>query len=346
MTNKIHPNLPIDGNKSIPNSSSKYLVDLQDYINSKRCYSSEPLNQAEIQSIEPRVAYQCKIKILLEQREVSWSEKPTKQRLDRSSKPIFDLWNDYQFQLPNISEKKFEQKRALIEHDFTTNCEVCQGQRTIKCHNQRCTNGNEICLSCTQGLRSDGSSCPQCKNGSIPCELCRGKGQLDCLPCTSFGAFHHSAVLHVWWELRTSIWYYQNSFLPEEIIDQAHKISLWSKSETPWTQDSSIEDFLQSLNESQSNVPLKTNIIKDYREKYLHEAMKMRRLICDIERLDFEEIEYALGPKYLNKQNPTRGKYFSSTFHLHHYSLISLNRKSISILSILRCSRTAFHLRE
>jgi hypothetical protein len=58
---------------------------------------------------------------------------------------------------------------------------------------------------------------------------------------------------------------------------------------------------------------LKVNVIKDYKEKHLNDTIKlknqMRRLICDIERLDFEEIEYALEPKYLNKSDPTRGNH-------------------------------------
>jgi hypothetical protein len=34
----------------------------------------------------------------------------------------------------------------------------------------------------------------------------------------------------------------------------------------------------------------------------------MRQLACEIERLNFEEVEYTLEPKYLNKNDPTRGK--------------------------------------
>jgi hypothetical protein len=34
----------------------------------------------------------------------------------------------------------------------------------------------------------------------------------------------------------------------------------------------------------------------------------MRQLICEIELLNFEEIEYTLHPKYLNKKDPERGK--------------------------------------
>ena len=332
MAHKIHPEVLLDVTKINPKSSSKYLIDFQNYINSKRCYSTEPLNQAEIQAIKPCAAYQCKIKILLEQRQVTWSVKPTKQRLSQSTKPTFDFWNDYQFQLPTSAEKKSEQKRSLSEHDYTTDCQACQGQGTIQCVNQRCIDGNEICLACNKGLRSDGSACPQCKNGFVQCQTCRGRGRLDCAQCDSCGVFHHSAVLQVWWEVRTSIWHYQNSFLPEEIIDQEDKISLWSKSERPWTQNSSIENFFQSLDEFQSTVPLKVNLIRDYREKYLYETMKMRRLTCDIERLDFEEIEYTLASKYHNEKDSMRG---TLMFVFSHFlSFLSLIEQEIDFDSV------------
>jgi hypothetical protein len=321
MSNKIHSEETIINDN---NKSSKYLVDFKKYIDSKNCVSSGPLNQAEINKIESKIAYQCKMKILMEERGLSWSEKPTKQRLNHSNKPIFDIWNDYQFQL---ADKRSEQKRPLPEHDYTTDCETCQGQGYIQCTNHRCNHGTETCLSCTEGYKSDGSRCAYCKDGLIECKTCHGKGRLGCVKCDSCGAFHHSAILHVSWETRTSIWYYQNSFLPEEIIDQTNKISVWSKSETPWTKDSSIEDFLQSMNESNSAIPLKTNLIKDYKEKHLNETMKlknqMRRLICEIERLDFQEIEYTLEPKYLNKKNPTKSKYSLNIILI---SLASLSR--------------------
>lgn len=301
MANRIYSEIILDPSKISTNSdesSLKYLNDFKKYIDSKNCYSSNPLNHAEIDNIQSKVAYQCKINILMEERDIIWSQKPTKQRLNRSIKPIFNLWTDYQFQLPISSDKRSEQKRSLPEHDYTTNCDVCQGQRSIKCTNHRCNYGTENCLLCTHGRKSDGTQCTRCKNGLIECKICRRKGRLECINCNGCGAFHHSAILYVWWEIRTSIWYYQNSFLPEEKIAQANKISLWSRSETPWTKQSSINNFLSSLDEQNSTIPLKANIIRDYQEKHLNDTIKMknqmRRLICEIERLDFYEIEYSL----------------------------------------------------
>jgi hypothetical protein len=310
MSNKIHSKIILDANESLASSSSKYLDDFKTYIDSKKCYSSGPLNQAEIRNVEAKIVYQCKMKILMEERGLSWSQKPTKQRLSRSVKPTFDVWNDYQFQLPLPSDKRSEQKRPLPEHDYTTDCEACEGQGSIKCSNHRCNNDNETCLACNKGYKSDGSRCVQCRDGLVQYQICHGRGRLGCSKCASCGVFHHTAIS---WETRISTWYYQNSFLPEEIIAQADKIPLWSKSETLWTKDSSIENFLQSLDESHSTIPLKTNIIKDYKEKHPNETLtlrnQMRRFLCDIERLDFQEVEYILSLKYLNPHDSTRGKF-------------------------------------
>ncbi|CAF0877366.1 unnamed protein product [Adineta steineri] len=317
MSNKVHTEVIIDASK-LPSTTnfetSKHLLDYKKFIDSKSLYYSGPLNNAKVKSIQPKVAYQCKMNILMEERELIWSKKPSKKRQNHCIQPIFDIWSDYQFQLPLLSDKKPEQKRSLTEHDYTTNCEACQGQGSINCTNHRCINGSEKCLSCTQGRKSDGTQCPSCKNGLVNCKTCNGKGRLQCTKCEGCGAFYNSAVLHVSWETRTSTWYYQNSFLPEEKIAQADKISLWSKSETPWTKESTIEDFVHTINDQNSNVPLKANVIKDYKEKHLNETIKlknkMRRLICDIERLDFEEIEYILESKYLNKHDPSKGNKF------------------------------------
>jgi hypothetical protein len=314
MSSKVHSMNILDASQ-LPTTtnpqSSEYLINFKKYLDSKNCYYSGPLNHAEIVNIQSKVAYQCRMKILMEERGLSWSKKPNKQGLNRPTKPDADIWSDYQFQLPFSSDKKTEQKRPVPELDYTTNCEACQGQGNIKCTNHRCSSGSEICLLCTQGRKSDGTQCPHCKNGLIECKTCNGKGRLACLQCDSCGTFHHSAILYVWWETRTSVLYYQNSFLPEEKIAQANKITLWSKSETPWTKESSIEGFVQTINEQTSTVPLKANVIKDYKEKHLNDTIQlknqMRRLECDIERLDFEEIEYALEPKYLNKKDLMKG---------------------------------------
>ncbi|UJR09062.1 hypothetical protein I4U23_013310 [Adineta vaga] len=317
MPSKVYTDTNVDPSKE---PISKHLINFKRYIDSKGCYYSGPLDHAQVGNIQPKVAYECKMQILLEKREITWTKKVTKQRIHHSIQPTIDIWLDYQFQLPISSDKRSEQKRTLSEHDYTSNCETCQGQGNLTCTNHRCGNGSEKCLSCNQGQKSDGSQCSLCKDGLLTCKTCNGKGRLQCMKCEGYGAFLHSATLFVRWETRTSIWFYQNSFLPEEKIAQANKVSMWSKSETPWTKESSIEAFVQTLNDQNSSVPLKVNVIRDYTEKHLNEVTKiqsqMRRLVCDIERLDFEEVEYVLEAKYSNKKDPSRG----NRFHFCQYS--------------------------
>ena len=46
----------------------KALGDFQNYVDSKLCYRSKPLQAAELISVRPKVAFQCHMKILFETR--------------------------------------------------------------------------------------------------------------------------------------------------------------------------------------------------------------------------------------------------------------------------------------
>jgi hypothetical protein len=68
------------------------------------------------------------------------------------------------------------------------------------------------------------------------------------------------------------------------------------------------------------------NLIKEYQEKHLKPTLgannRMRRLVCTIERLDFEEVHYTLDKQYINKQNSALGKLFIYLHFLPHSLLI------------------------
>jgi hypothetical protein len=108
-----------------------------------------------------------------------------------------------------------------------------------------------------------------------------------------------------------SVWYYQNSFLPEKKIAHAKRTTFWSVTKVPWGKGSMIENLVDSIVENVPEIQLKANIIKDYKEKHLvptkNSANKMRRLQCSIERMSFEEVEYTLEQTYVNKRYPERG---------------------------------------
>jgi hypothetical protein len=69
---------------SLPPTSSvprrelpKHLADFKEYVDSKFCYYAEPIAQAEmVGDVQRKVAYQCHMKILVEERSIHWSEKP------------------------------------------------------------------------------------------------------------------------------------------------------------------------------------------------------------------------------------------------------------------------------
>ncbi|CAF1284000.1 unnamed protein product, partial [Didymodactylos carnosus] len=59
-----------------PRELPKHLADFKQYVDSKWCYFSTPVMQAEMIDVQSKVAYQCHMKILMEGRHVWWKEKP------------------------------------------------------------------------------------------------------------------------------------------------------------------------------------------------------------------------------------------------------------------------------
>jgi hypothetical protein len=51
----------------------KHLADFKEYADSKLCYYSEPIEQAELVDVKSKVAYQCRMKVLMDQRKIRWS---------------------------------------------------------------------------------------------------------------------------------------------------------------------------------------------------------------------------------------------------------------------------------
>ena len=53
-----------------PKELPKPLVDFRNYLKSKCCYYSKPIENAELISVQPKIAYQCRMKILMETRKL------------------------------------------------------------------------------------------------------------------------------------------------------------------------------------------------------------------------------------------------------------------------------------
>ena len=85
---KVAPELILDPNQlsnttdipqmdqTPPKELPKPLVDFRNYLKSKCCYYSKPIENAELISVQPKVAYQCQMKILMETRKLRTEKTP------------------------------------------------------------------------------------------------------------------------------------------------------------------------------------------------------------------------------------------------------------------------------
>lgn len=55
-----------------PEPLPKQLVDFKEYVDSKFCYYAEPVNYSQLIDVRPKVAYECHMKILIEERRIEW----------------------------------------------------------------------------------------------------------------------------------------------------------------------------------------------------------------------------------------------------------------------------------
>ena len=75
-SDEVEPSAP-------PRELPKHLADFKRYVDSKLCYYSEPIDQAEMRDVQPKVAYQCHMKVLMEERKLNYTETP--QRWDHET---------------------------------------------------------------------------------------------------------------------------------------------------------------------------------------------------------------------------------------------------------------------
>lgn len=169
------------------------------------------------------------------------------------------------------------------------------------------------------------------------CSKCGGADKVRCPKCKALGGFLHSPTLTVKWHTRQSTCCVQNSYLPEKKIRKGGRTLYWSRRIVPWSKGSSIENVVESITDNTPNINLRADIMKHYNEKHLNPIRgknnAMRRLVCTIERMNFEEIEYTMGDNFINKRDPARG--INTHFkHSTYYLILFCPRKYISILPI------------
>ncbi|UJR24128.1 hypothetical protein I4U23_027094 [Adineta vaga] len=209
---------------------------------------------------------------------------------------------------------------ALPKCSFSTRCDQCRGKGLEKCSVSACGGSGWVqCTQCNGRGRTETAKTITicgCSNGRVRCSTCKGGGKVHCSNCSGCGGFYHSVILKAEWHTRTSTWYCQNSFLPEKQISKAHRTLYWSNQQQPWSKNSSIDGFIQYLqqDERKENIQLKKSIVREYQEEHLKPTAgvknRMSRLVCTIERLDFEEVHYTLDNEYTNKKHPELGTTF------------------------------------
>jgi len=83
---KVAPEVPLDPSQPPetnalppttqvpPRELPKHLADFKKYADSKFCYFAAPVDQAELINVQPKIAYQCQMKVLMEARNLHWTE--------------------------------------------------------------------------------------------------------------------------------------------------------------------------------------------------------------------------------------------------------------------------------
>lgn len=206
----------------------------------------------------------------------------------------------------------------LIESCYLTRCDDCRGKGTEKCTYSDCNGLGQIqCPTCDGRVRIETTTqiivCG-CGNGKVTCPKCRGDGKVNCSSCAGLGGFYHKATLRAEWHTLITTWYDQNSTLPEKKIKKAQLHHFWSNTNEPWSPESSVDQFFDSLeqDEAEERIPLKNNLLAGYMNLHTMPTSdgnnRMRRFACAIAQMKFEEITYTLDKQYTNQQNPALGK--------------------------------------
>ncbi|CAF1466211.1 unnamed protein product [Didymodactylos carnosus] len=141
-------------NQAPPKEFPKPLADFKKYLESKFCYYSKPIEKAELVSVQPKIAYQCQMKILMETRKLRTEKTPYRwdtntvlgshslgrffENAEHSGETVGDIWNDYRLSLP--SADKFSKTYALSDSVSYTRCTKCRAYSPGRPRNARTKN--------------------------------------------------------------------------------------------------------------------------------------------------------------------------------------------------------------
>ena len=223
----------------------------------------------------------------------------------RKGRSIGDIWDDYHFDVPYLDANS-KDEQILLECADLSRCDRCRGKGLETCPASGCHGTGQIQCHRCNGLGKihtpDGTIVCSCSGGKVSCSRCGGGGKIHCKRCAGCGGFLHTPILQVKWYTRTNVHYEQNSTLPEKQIEKGEQFQFWSNTDNSWTENSSIEEFLSPLQQDEAgeNILLKTKVIQGYYEQSrLLSESRIRRLALTIDRLNFKEVHYNLGEKYV-----------------------------------------------
>nr|XP_055023252.1 protein SSUH2 homolog isoform X1 [Misgurnus anguillicaudatus] len=164
-------------------SEDKARESLENYVSSKCCYSSAPVKDGVITSMETFNTYRYRLESFTESRTSEWSQEPyTGQVVDAGIQPAPSPW-----QIPTNPPTFFNDKKETIKVPYTSsvkNCHTCLGVGRGPC--TTCAGaGNKVCWACNgSGTRQSDDRCITCSGrGRENCTSCNGQGSRECETC-------------------------------------------------------------------------------------------------------------------------------------------------------------------
>ncbi|KAA0714373.1 Protein SSUH2 -like protein [Triplophysa tibetana] len=164
-------------------SEDRARVALRAYVSSKCCYSSGPVDEGVITSMETFNTYRYRLETFTESRTSEWSNEPyTAQTVDAGVQPAPGPW-----QIATKPPTFFQDQKQDIKVPYTSsvkNCHKCLGMGRGPC--TACAGaGNKECSPCRgTGHNQTDDRCIHCSGrGRENCSSCKGQGNCECATC-------------------------------------------------------------------------------------------------------------------------------------------------------------------
>ncbi|XP_030062244.1 protein SSUH2 homolog isoform X2 [Microcaecilia unicolor] len=205
------------------------------FINSKCCYSREPLAKLTIEDIIQLSLYRYRLETFSECRFCEWSFEPyTGQLVDGPENGASPQPWDVQVSTPNMFQE--DTRRLRISHSSHVKvCSKCQGRGRKKC--SRCQGaGRARCVSCSRSRHRDKhKTCQICSGtGRRSCNTCSGRGHKPCTTCRGERRLLHFRQLTITWknnvfEFVPEMTQEDAEAFPRELLSKVHGRSIFKE---------------------------------------------------------------------------------------------------------------------